>query len=82
MLVPIALDQLVMRELILQQAMTENLGEDPEVIARVDSSNQTAEEDAMVQVWLRRELKGAVTDAEVQRIYDEPSASQEGAAAT
>jgi hypothetical protein len=75
MLVPIALDQLVLRELILQKAESENLAEDTEVQALVESSAKTAREDAMVQVWLAGELDDAVTDEAVQRIYDELSAS-------
>jgi hypothetical protein len=74
MLAPIALDQLVMRELILQQARSENLGQDPEVQSLVQLSNQTAQEDAMVQVWLQRELQGAASDQQVQKVYDRLSA--------
>ena len=69
MLVPIALEQLILRELILEQARAANLAQDPEVIALVEGTAQGAEEDAMVQVWVDRELAGAVTDAEVERVY-------------
>ena len=37
MLVPIALEQLIMRELILEQARRQNLAEDPEVVSLVRS---------------------------------------------
>ena len=69
MLVPIALDQLIMRELILEQARSENLAEDPEVIALVEGRAEGAEEDAMVQVWIERELGNAVTDDAVEQVY-------------
>ena len=65
MLAPIELDQLILRELILQQARGQSLAEDPEVRSLVEQSGVVAEEDAMVQVWLRRELEGAVTDQAV-----------------
>lgn len=69
MLVPAALEHLILRELVLEEARSENLAEDPEVIALVEGAASGAEEDAMVQVWIERELAGAVTDAEVERIY-------------
>ncbi len=71
LLVPMAVDQLVFRELILQQALEQNLGEDPEVRSMVEQSSSAAEEDALVQVWLRRELENAVTDEQVQQVYDQ-----------
>ena len=71
MLVPIALDQLIMRELILEQARSENLTEDPEVTAMVTGATQVAEEDALVQVWLDRELGKSVTDEAVQQFYED-----------
>ncbi|SFP24934.1 hypothetical protein [Tranquillimonas alkanivorans] len=71
MLVPFAIEQLVLRELIYQAAQAENLGEDPEVVALVEEAGQAAEQDAMVQVWLQRELDAAVTDETVQQTYDQ-----------
>lgn len=76
MLIPIALEQLIMRELILERARSENLSQDPDVIALVTGATQTAEEDAMVQVWLDRELAKSVTDEAVQQSYDQ--AQQQG----
>ncbi|MGR3249223.1 MAG: hypothetical protein ACU0DH_00480 [Paracoccus sp. (in: a-proteobacteria)] len=70
MLVPIALDQLIMRQLILQKARQANLAEDPEVVALVTGATQAAEDDALVQVWLDRELQDSVTDEAVQQSYD------------
>ncbi|AZQ68822.1 PDZ domain-containing protein [Silicimonas algicola] len=70
MLVPLALEQLILRELILEEARSQNLADDPEVVALVENSAQTVEEDAMVQVWLDRETRGAVTEEAVQRTYE------------
>lgn len=70
MLVPMAVDSLVLRELILGEARAQNLAEDPEVRTLADASAQVAEEDAMVQVYLQRELESRVTDQAVQQTYD------------
>ena len=70
MLIPIALDQLVMRELILQEAMEDGLANDPTVSALGEGSPEGAKEDAMVQVWLEQELGKAVTEEKVQQTYD------------
>lgn len=74
MLLPMALDQLVLRELILEDARSQNLADDPEVIALAGTSAQAAEDDAMVQVWLDREMANVVTDEAVQQAYDEAQA--------
>ncbi len=74
MLVPMALQQLVLRELVLEEARGQNLAEDPEVISLVEGSTQTAEEDAMVQVWIEREMANAVTDEAVQSTYEQAAA--------
>ena len=71
MLVPMALDQLILRELILQEARAQNLGEDPEVQSLTEGATAAAEEDAMVQVWLERELGDRVTDEAVQQFYSD-----------
>nr|WP_162623825.1 hypothetical protein [Paracoccus saliphilus] len=70
MLVPVALEQLIMRQLILERARQDNLAEDPEVLELVTGATQAAEDDAMVQVWLDRELAKSVTDDAVQQSYD------------
>lgn len=70
MVVPLALDQLVLRELILEQARADNLAEDPEVTSQVEASTRAAEEDVMVGVWLDRELQKRVTDDMVTQTYD------------
>ncbi len=75
MLVPMAVNQLIARELILKAAMAENLNEDPEVVALVDDAQKTSEQDAMIQVWLERELGESVTDKEIQAEYEEIKAN-------
>ncbi len=77
MLVPLALEQLIFRELILGEARSQNLADDPEVVALVDGATVTAADDAMVQVWIDRETAGVVTDEAVQQAYDQ--AQSEGA---
>jgi hypothetical protein len=77
MLVPMAVNQLIARELILKAAMADNLAEDAEVVALVDEAQMASEQDAMVQVWLQRELAGRVTDQDVQAKYDEIKANSE-----
>ena len=75
MLVPMAVNQLISRELILRAAMAESLNEDPEVVALVTEAQNASEEDAMVQVWLQRKLDESVTDQSVQQMYDEIKAN-------
>ncbi len=75
MLVPMAVNQLIARELILKAAMAEKLNEDPEVVALVADSQNASEQDAMVHVWLQRKLGESVTDEEVQAKYDEIKAN-------
>ena len=74
MLVPIALQQLILRELILEEARSQNLADDPEVVALVDGATQAAEENAMVQVWLNRQMANVVTDEAVQGVYEDAQA--------
>ncbi len=70
-LVPMAVNQLIARELILNAAMTENLDEDTEVAALIEENPTANTQDAMVQVWLQRELDARVTDDNVKAKYDE-----------
>ncbi|WP_265499683.1 hypothetical protein [Paracoccus beibuensis] len=74
MLAPIALEQLILRELILQEAQSQNLAEDPEVTQLVEQTVEDAQANAMVQVWLERETADAVSDETVQQYYDEAKA--------
>jgi hypothetical protein len=69
MLVPIALDQLVMRELILKEAQEAGLESDQHVESLGADAPEQAKEDAMVQVWLSEELGKAVTEEKVEETY-------------
>ena len=75
MLFPAVLDQLVTRELIVQEARAANLQDDPEVTSMTDAQTEDAREQAMVQVWLRRELEDRITDEQVQATVDELKAA-------
>lgn len=77
MLASMAVDQLVLRQLILEEARSQNLSEDPEVQQLVEENQRANEEDAMLQVYVQRELEGAVTDEAVQETYDEISSQSE-----
>lgn len=69
MLVPLALEQLFLREAVVQEARAQGLAEDPEVQSLVEGATRAAEEDALVQVWLQRELAGRVTPEAVEQAY-------------
>ncbi|SDY89474.1 hypothetical protein [Citreimonas salinaria] len=71
MLISMAVQNMVLRELLLQEAEAQNLGEDPEVQSIVEQAADVAREDAMVQVYLVRELEKRVTDEAVQQTYDQ-----------
>ncbi|MBS1302011.1 hypothetical protein [Loktanella sp. SALINAS62] len=71
MLISMAVQQIVLRELLLQEAEAQNLGEDPEVESIVAQSDDMTRDDAMVQVYLTREIEDSVTDEAVQQTYDQ-----------
>ncbi|MDG4647919.1 hypothetical protein P6F26_05640 [Roseibacterium sp. SDUM158017] len=71
MLISMAVQQIVLRELLLQEAEAQNLGEDPEVELIVEQAADVAREDALVQVYLVREIEARVTDEAVQQTYDQ-----------
>ena len=75
MLIPAVIDQLVLRTLILEQARAENLQEDPEVIRLVESGTAAAEDQALVQVWVQRELDERVTATDVEKAFAELKAT-------
>lgn len=64
-----ALQQLLLREAILEQARSAGLAQDPEVQSLVTAATQGAEEDALVQVWLGRELAARVPAQSVDQAY-------------
>lgn len=71
MLMSMALDQVTLRELLLQEAQAQNFAEDPRVIEIADRNAQIAQEDAMVAVFLEDQLAERVSDEEVQRTYEQ-----------
>lgn len=77
MLISSAIQQLVVRELILEEARSEDLAEDAEVKKIVEQTSKEAQDDAMIQVWLQRELEDDVTDENVQGAYDALAAASE-----
>lgn len=71
MLIPLAIDQLVTRELILQEARAAGLDKDEEVQGMLSADAvEEARENAMVQVWLRRQLEERVTEDKVKEAYE------------
>jgi len=76
-LIPLALDQLILRELILQRANEDNLGEDPEVQSIMEENAERSRDDAIVQVYVQRQMEGSVTDEAVQAAYDEVASNTE-----
>ncbi|WP_375260522.1 hypothetical protein [Palleronia sp.] len=76
-LLSVAVDQLVLRELILQRAEQENLADDPEVQQMVEENGERSQEDAIVQVYVQRVLDESVSDEAVQSAYDEADSQTE-----
>ncbi|MCZ4260595.1 SurA N-terminal domain-containing protein [Limimaricola sp. G21655-S1] len=70
MVISAAIQQLVMRELILEEARSANLAENDRVKQLVAQSTIDAEDDAMIQVWLEQEFEDDITDEAVQGAYD------------
>jgi len=70
MVISAAIQQLVMRELILEEARRANLAENDRVKQLVEQSTIDAEDDAMIQVWLEQEFEDDITDEAVQGAYD------------
>lgn len=70
LLIPMAVEQLVLRQLILQQDATQELAEDPAVQILADEAAQSARENVLVQFWLERELESRVTQEDIQSAYD------------
>jgi hypothetical protein len=70
MVISAAIQQLVMRELILEEARSANLAENDRVKQLVEQSTIDAEDDAMIQVWLEQEFEDDITDEAVQGAYD------------
>lgn len=75
MLLPAVVDQLIMRRLIVERARAEGLESDPEVQDLVEADTDSAIEQALVEVWLKRELDERVTDADVDKAVEELQAT-------
>jgi hypothetical protein len=70
-LIPAVVNQLILRELAVEEARGAGLEEDPEVVAMVGDAGPEAMEQALVQVWFQRELAGRVTEEDVQEAYED-----------
>lgn len=66
-LVPAVTDQLIAARLIEAEAYAAGLGEDPEVLARLDEVRGHIVQD----VWLERQLEARVTDEAIERLYED-----------
>lgn len=82
MLLPMVVEQLMLRELILEKAYAENLQDDPDVTAITDAQSEAVEEQAVLSIWLSREIEGRVTDADVTAAYDDFKAANPDAEVT
>lgn len=78
MLLPAALQQLVLRELILDRARSENVAEDPNFASMAEQASAEAKENVTVQFWLQRELADAVSDEAVNAAYEQITQSAQG----
>ncbi|MDT0681050.1 hypothetical protein RM543_00005 [Roseicyclus sp. F158] len=74
LLMSMSAQQLILRELLLQKADAENLSDDAEVQSLTDGSGAMDGENAMIRVYLDREMETRVTDEAVQALYDEAAA--------
>lgn len=70
-LVPAVVNQLILRELVLEEARAAGLEEDPEVTAMVAGGGPEALEQALVRVWFERELADRVTEEDIQAAYED-----------
>ncbi len=78
LLLPMALQQLVLRELILDRARSENLGDDSAFTTMADQASTEARENIMVQYWLQQEIDNAVTDEAVKAAYTRMTENVQG----
>ena len=77
LLVPMAVNQLIAKELIYKAALADKLNEDSEVVALVEEARSANEKDAMIQVWLQRELGNRVSDETIEAKYEEIKANSD-----
>ncbi|HEV7277487.1 MAG TPA: hypothetical protein VGN80_14465 [Devosiaceae bacterium] len=71
MVVSMAVDQVVTQELFLEQARSQDLGNDPEVRSLVEPLIEQLTEQAMVQVWLSRQFEEEVDEARLQEAFSQ-----------
>ncbi|MEX2375840.1 MAG: hypothetical protein WD942_09705 [Dehalococcoidia bacterium] len=71
MVVSMAVDQVVTRELFLEEARSQDLGNDPEVQSLVEPLVEQLTEQAMVQVWLARQFSEGVDETRLQEEFAE-----------
>ncbi len=69
------IEELVQRELLVQDAMQKQLDKSPEVIAQLDSAKKTLLTQAAVQDYIKA---NPVTDAEIKAEYDSKVAGENG----
>lgn len=70
-LLSMAVEQKVLRELLLQEAQAQNLAEDPRVTEAVEQDAQLVQEDAMVAIYLQDQLSERVSETQVQHAYEQ-----------
>ncbi|HUF56033.1 MAG TPA: hypothetical protein VMM55_05665 [Thermohalobaculum sp.] len=75
MLLPAVVDQLIMRRLIVEEARAEGLESDSEVQELAEADSDSAMEQALVEVWLKRELEERVTEPDVDKAVEELQAT-------
>lgn len=66
----LAIEQLVTRELILQEAQAQNYADDPEVRDLIARMVERLTEQAIVQTWLERQLAQDVDPARLQQEFE------------
>lgn len=76
LLVPLAVEELVMRELVLQAAEAEGLADSPEVQEMANGgASEEALENAMITTYVGERMQDVATDEAVQAAYDEAAAN-------
>ena len=68
-LVPAVVQQLILRELVIEEARADGLVNDPEVEEMAGDGGEQATEQALVQVWLQRELDSRISGSDVEEAY-------------
>lgn len=76
LLVPLAVEELVMRELVLQAAEAEGLADSPQVREMANGgASEEALENAMITTFLAERMQDVASDEAVQAAYDEAAAN-------